>query len=52
MDGSSSFGPLIKLASGAKVEHTEKWELFKEVAPFKNEEEIDKSIKAKVTEKK
>src|SRR5216683_2403689 len=45
-----SLGPLIKLAPGATVEHKETWELFKGVEAVKNEEEIDKNVKAKVAE--
>jgi hypothetical protein len=47
-----SFGPLIKLSPGAMVEHKETWELFKDVEPFKNEDDIDKTIKARVAERK
>jgi hypothetical protein len=46
-----SMGPMIKLAAGATVEHRETWELFKDVEPFKDEDGIDKNIKARVEKK-
>jgi hypothetical protein len=46
-----SMGPMIKLAPGAKVEHKETWELYKDVESFKSEDEIDKYVKARVEKK-
>jgi hypothetical protein len=46
-----SMGPMIKLAPGAAVEHKETWELFKDVEAFKDEEGIDKQIKARIEKK-
>jgi len=46
-----SMGPMIKLAPGSSVEHTETWELFKEVESFKDEAGIDKHIKARIEKK-
>jgi hypothetical protein len=43
-----SLGPIIKLAPGKTVKHTEKWELIGKVKGFKNETEIEKNIVPKV----
>ncbi len=46
-----SLGPLVKLAPGTMIEHTEHWELHKNVAAFKDEAGIDKNISRRVMEK-
>ncbi len=39
-----SMGPLVRLAPGAKVEHTEHWELHKDVPEFHDEASIEKHV--------
>ena len=39
-----SLGPLVKLDRGAKVEHVEKWELFKGVAAVTDDASADKNV--------
>jgi hypothetical protein len=39
-----SLGPLVKLAPGAEVTHTERWDLFGKVEDFKDEVGIDNNI--------
>jgi hypothetical protein len=46
-----SLGPLVRLASGAKVEHTEHWELFKDMEAITTEASIDKQVLPRVTGK-
>jgi hypothetical protein len=43
-----SLGPLVELAPGAKVEHTERWELFKGVEAFRDEAGIDRHVTSRV----
>ncbi|MFL5243144.1 MAG: hypothetical protein ACJ8FY_13640 [Gemmataceae bacterium] len=43
-----TLGPVQKLGSKAAVEHTEAWELYKDVPAFKSEKEIDKEITGRV----
>jgi hypothetical protein len=46
-----SLGPVVRLAPGKAVEHTERWELFTDVPDFKNEAGIDENILPKVAAK-
>jgi hypothetical protein len=46
-----SLGPLIKLAPKESVEHTEEWELFKDVGELTDEASIDKVVLPLVTKK-
>lgn len=43
-----SLGPLVRLAPGAKVEHSEHWELHKDVHAFHSEEGINENVLPKV----
>jgi hypothetical protein len=40
-----SLGPIVKLAPGRKVEHTEEWELFTGVPPITTEADVDKYVR-------
>ncbi len=46
-----SMGPLVKLAPGKSVEHTEHWELVGDVQDFEDEAGIEKNVQPKVTDK-
>jgi hypothetical protein len=46
-----SLGPVVKLAPKESVEHTEEWELFKDVGDITDEASIDKNVLPKVTGK-
>jgi len=46
-----SLGPLVKLAPGEKVEHTERWSLVGNVPECKDEADIDKNVLPRVTGK-
>jgi hypothetical protein len=46
-----SLGPLVHLNPGAKVEHTENWDLHKDVGAFHSEDGIDKNVLPVVKEK-
>ena len=44
-----SLSPLILLGPKEKIEHNEQWELFSDVKPPKNEEEMDKIARKHIT---
>jgi hypothetical protein len=44
-----TLGPLVKLAAGAKVEHTERWEMYAIDGAVKDEADIDKLVLPRVT---
>ena len=44
-----SLSPLMLLGPKEKVEHNEQWELFSDVKPPKNEEEMDKIARKHIT---
>jgi len=46
-----SMGPMIKLAPGKSVEHTEQWTLVGNVSDFEDEAGIEKSVRSKLGEK-
>jgi hypothetical protein len=46
-----SLGPVVRLGPGQSVEHTEHWELFTDVSPFKTEADIDRDIRPKAAGK-
>jgi hypothetical protein len=46
-----SLGPMIKLAPGQTVEHTEHWELIGNVQRFEDEAGIDRNVRSKVADK-
>ena len=43
-----SLGPLVRLAPGQAVEHTERWELIRDVTDFRTEEELAANVLSKV----
>jgi hypothetical protein len=43
-----TLGPLVTLAAGKMVDHTENWELHKDVASIEDEEAIEKNVGGKV----
>jgi hypothetical protein len=43
-----SLGPLVRLAPGQAVEHTERWELIPDVKDFQTEEELESNVLSKV----
>jgi hypothetical protein len=43
-----SLGPLVRLAPGQAVEHTERWELIADVEDFRTEEQLRTSVLARV----
>jgi len=43
-----SLGPLVRLAPGQAVEHTERWELFASVGPVTDEASIDTQVGARL----
>jgi hypothetical protein len=46
-----SLGPLVKLAPGKSVHHTEHWDLIGNVEPFRDEAGIDANVASKVNGK-
>jgi hypothetical protein len=46
-----SLGPVVRLAPKESVEHTEEWELFKDVGDVSDEASIDKNVLPKVAGK-